>query len=79
MPTTGAYTVNDYWLERLSPIRRAACWELASTGRMTPEIIEAVRDERYHHAAGLVLSDAAEHQRDAVRIARQIETGEAQQ
>lgn len=66
------------WLESLNPVRRAACWELALSSRLTPEIIGAVRDEHFEHAAGLVLSGAVDHRNDASRIARAISTGEAQ-
>lgn len=66
------------WLEALNPPRRAAMWELASTGRMTHEIIDAVRDEHFEHAAGLVLAGAAANRDSASRIARAISTGEQQ-
>lgn len=67
------------WLEALNIVRREAVWELAISGRLTNDIIAAVRDEHFKHAAGLVMSGATDHRNDAARIARAIETGAAQQ
>jgi hypothetical protein len=66
------------WLEALSPVRRAAVFELAITARLTPDIIAAVRDEHFKHAAGLVMAAAVDHRNDAARIAMAITTGERQ-
>ncbi len=31
------------WLEAMNPAQRAAAWELATTGRMTPELLAALQ------------------------------------
>ena len=67
------------WMPHLNDVRRRAVRELDQRGRLTDDIIDALRDEKYHHAAGLVLAAVTEHQHDAARIARALETGESQE
>jgi hypothetical protein len=69
------------WIAHLNAPRRAAVLDLAERGQLSQEILAAVRDEKYAHAAGLLLSSewAHAHRFTGARLARQIETGERQE
>ncbi len=68
-------------LDQLDPVRYAALAELDRTCIPPTDLLDALRDEQWADAAGVLLASAwAKRQpQRAVRLAQQIETGEVPQ
>lgn len=68
------------WLGQLNGARQRALLEIGEWGAASPELLRALEDEKYEHAAEMLRTSdwAKEHRFTAARLGHQISTGEQQ-